>query len=84
MGGMTEIVGSSPGCASAREARLALMAARFETVARVAREASVSLSARNVSETVASAASDLLGTETTLWVRNDDGQFLATTRLWYR
>jgi diguanylate cyclase (GGDEF)-like protein len=64
--------------ASAREARLARMAARFETVARVAREASVSLSARYVSETVASAASDLLGTETTLWVRNDDGQFLAT------
>ena len=66
--------------ASAREARLALLAVRFETVVRVARETSASLSARYVSETVAAAASDLLATPITLWVRGDDGQFLATRR----
>ncbi len=66
--------------ASAREARLALLAARFETVVRVARETSASLSARYVSETVAAAAAELLGTTTTLWVRSDEGLFLATRR----
>jgi len=64
--------------ASAREARLALLAARFETVVRVARETSASLSARYVSETVAASAAELLGTSTTLWVRGDDGLFHAT------
>ena len=66
--------------AVAREARLTLLAARFETVVRVARETSASLSARYVSETVTSAASDLLGTRTTLWVRGDEGAFLAARR----
>ena len=66
--------------ASAREARLALLAIRFETVVRVARETSASLSARYVSETVAEAASDLLSARITLWVRGDDGRFLATRR----
>ena len=66
--------------ASAREARLTLLAARFETVVRVSRETSASLSAHYVSETVTSAAADLLGTPTTLWVRGDDGEFRATRR----
>ena len=66
--------------AVSREARLTLLASRFETVARVARETSASLSARYVSETVTSAAADLLGTRTTLWVRTDEGHFLATRR----
>jgi diguanylate cyclase (GGDEF)-like protein len=66
--------------AVAREARMALLAERLETVIKVARETSGSLNVRYVSETVAAAAATLLGVPTTLWVRNDEGQFRATRR----
>ncbi len=66
--------------ATAREARLGLLAARLETVIRVARETSGSLSIRYVSEAVTDAAADLIGTPTTLWVRSEDGQFRAARR----
>jgi diguanylate cyclase (GGDEF)-like protein len=66
--------------ASAREARLTLLAGRFETVVKVSRETSASLSAHYVSETVTSSAAELLGAPTTLWVRGDDGEFLAIRR----
>jgi diguanylate cyclase (GGDEF)-like protein len=66
--------------ALAREQRLARMAERFETVVSVGREIAGSLSVRYVSSTVASAASELLGTRTTLWVRGDHHQFVATHR----
>ena len=66
--------------AVAREARLALLAERLETVIRVARETSGSLNVRYVGEAVASAAADLLGAPTVLWIRNDDGDFRAARR----
>jgi len=66
--------------AVAREARLLRLATRFETVVRVGREISASLSTRYVSESVTAAAADLLGTPATLWVRDDTGVFRATRR----
>ena len=66
--------------ALAREQRLALLADRFETVVSVGREIAGSLSVRYVSSTVASAAAELLGTPTILWVRGDNQQFVATHR----
>jgi diguanylate cyclase (GGDEF)-like protein len=66
--------------ALARERRLALMAERFETVVSVGREIAGSLSVRYVSSTVASAAAELLGAPTTLWVRGDNQKFQATHR----
>ena len=66
--------------ALARELRLGLMAERFETVVSVGREIAGSLSVRYVSSTVASAAAELLDTTTTLWVRGDHQQFVATHR----
>lgn len=66
--------------AVAREARLLRLATRFETVVRVGREISASLSTRYVSESVTAAAADLLGTPATLWVRDDTGVFRAVRR----
>src|SRR4029079_5643228 len=66
--------------ALARERRLALMADRFETVVSVGREIAGSLSVRYVSATVASAAADLLGADTALWVRGNNQDFKATHR----
>ncbi|MDF2967541.1 MAG: diguanylate cyclase [Nocardioidaceae bacterium] len=66
--------------AVAREARLLRLATRFETVVRVGREISASLSTRYVSESVTAAAADLLGAPATLWVRDDTGIFRATRR----
>lgn len=66
--------------AAAREDRLALMAARLAAVVRIAREVSGSVSVRYVSESVASAAAELLGAPATLWVRATDGAFRATRR----
>jgi diguanylate cyclase (GGDEF)-like protein len=66
--------------AEARECRLATLAARFETVIRVGREISGSLSVRYVASTVTSAASELIGGPTTLWVRGDDQAFRAVSR----
>jgi len=66
--------------AAARESRLALLAERLETVIRVARETSGSLNIRYVCETVASAAADLLGAPTVVWIRDDEGQFRAARR----
>lgn len=66
--------------ATAREARLASLAQRFETVVSVVREIAGSLSGRYVSATVTKAAADLLGTPTTLWVRGEDQEFHATSR----
>ncbi|MGV8978609.1 MAG: diguanylate cyclase [Cellulomonas sp.] len=59
--------------AAARETGLELLAARLAAVVRVAREVSGSLSTRYVSEAVTSAAAELLGAPTTLWVRSDEG-----------
>ncbi|NUR09878.1 MAG: diguanylate cyclase [Nocardioidaceae bacterium] len=66
--------------ALAREQRLARLADRFETVVSVGREIAGSLSVRYVSATVTSAAADLLGERTTLWVRDDNQEFRATHR----
>lgn len=66
--------------ATTREHRLEQLAERLETVIRVARETSGSLSIRYVSETVTSAAAELLGVPTTLWIRGDDGAFRAARR----
>jgi diguanylate cyclase (GGDEF)-like protein len=57
-----------------RQIRLAFLADRFQTVVRVGREIAGSLSIRYVSATVTTAAADLLGTPTALWVRGDDGE----------
>ena len=80
LGGLATEIQQADALALAREERLALLAARFETVVRVARETSGSLSTRYVSETVTSAASELLGKPTTLWVRSEEGHFLAVRR----
>ena len=66
--------------ATGREARLASLATRFETVVRVAREIAGSLSVRYVSATVTGAATDLLGAPTLLWVRGEDQAFHVTSR----
>ena len=66
--------------ATARESRLVLLAKRFETVVTVGREISGSLSIRYVSRAVTTAAADLLGAPTTLWVRGTDLDFTATDR----
>ena len=59
--------------AAAREARLALLARRLETVITVARETSGSPSVEYVADSVAEAAADLLDVPTRLWVRDEDG-----------
>jgi diguanylate cyclase (GGDEF)-like protein len=66
--------------AATRELRLAFLADRFETVVRVGREIAGSLSIRYVSSTVTSAAADLLGTSTTLWIRGDNQDFQVAHR----
>jgi diguanylate cyclase (GGDEF)-like protein len=66
--------------ATAREARLELLAARFATVVRVARETSGSLSVRYVSEAVTNAAADLLGCSATIWIRSGEGPFRIVVR----
>ena len=66
--------------ALAREARLASLATRFETVVRVAREIAGSLSVRYVSATVTGAATDLLDAPTLLWARGEDQAFHVTSR----
>jgi diguanylate cyclase (GGDEF)-like protein len=66
--------------AKTRECRLATLAAGFETVTRVGREISGSLSVRYVASTVTSAASDLTGGPTALWVRGEDRAFRAVSR----
>jgi diguanylate cyclase (GGDEF)-like protein len=66
--------------ATAREARLALLARRLETVITVARETSGSPSVQYVAESVAAAAADLLGAPTRLWVRDEDGVLQAVRR----
>ena len=63
-----------------RDRHLTLLASRLEAVVRVAREVSGSLSVRYVSETVGSAAADLLDAPVTLWVRTEDGPLLASRR----
>ena len=66
--------------ATDREIRLAFLANRFETVVRVGREIAGSLSIRYVSSTVTTAAAELLGTPTTLWLRGGEHDFQATHR----
>ena len=66
--------------ATTREIRLAFLADRFETVVRVGREIAGSLSIRYVSSTVTTAAAELLGTSTTLWVRGGDQEFEVAQR----
>jgi diguanylate cyclase (GGDEF)-like protein len=66
--------------ATDREIRLAFLAHRFETVVRVGREIAGSLSIRYVSSTVTTAAAELLGTPTTLWLRGGEHGFQPTHR----
>jgi diguanylate cyclase (GGDEF)-like protein len=66
--------------AASREIRLSFLADRFETVVRVGREIAGSLSIRYVSSTVTTAAAELLGTSTTLWLRADNQEFQAAHR----
>ena len=63
-----------------REIRLAFLASRFETVVRVSREIAGSLSIRYVSSTVTEASAELLGTTTTLWLRDANQEFRAAHR----
>ncbi len=71
--GLADGLAEAEELATAREARLALLARRLETVITVARETSGSPSVGYVAESVAAAAADLLGAPTRLWVRDDDG-----------
>ncbi|NMM17712.1 MAG: GGDEF domain-containing protein [Cellulomonas sp.] len=66
--------------AAGRAKRLELLAARLETVVRVAREISGSLSVRYVSEAVTTAAAEMLGSPTVLWVRDEEGRFHAASQ----
>ncbi len=66
--------------ARSREQRLATLAHRFETVVSVGREIAGSLSVRYVSASVTSAASQLLNTETVLWLRGENQRFQAVHR----
>ncbi len=66
--------------ATSREIRLAFLANRFETVVRVGREIAGSLSIRYVSSTVTTAAAELLGTSTTLWLRGENQDFQVAHR----
>ena len=59
---------------------MGLLASRFATVVRVARETSGSLSVRYVSEAVTTAAADLLASPATLWVRTGEGAFSVACR----
>ena len=77
LGALARDLAASQELAVARDARLTLLAARLEAVVRVAREVSGSLSVRYVSETVGSAAVDLVGAPVTLWVRGEDGALFA-------
>ena len=65
---------------TAREARLAALAGRFETVVRVGREIAGSLSVRYVAAAVTSAAAELLDAPAVLWVRAEDQLFHAVSR----
>jgi diguanylate cyclase (GGDEF)-like protein len=66
--------------AAARELRLEFLADRFETVVRVGREIAGSLSIRYVSSTVTSAAAELVGASTMLWIRDQNQEFQAAYR----
>lgn len=66
--------------ATRREARLSLLAERFEAVVTVGREVSGSLSVRYVSRAVTTAAADFLGTPATLWVRDSNQRLVAADR----
>ncbi|QNN54454.1 diguanylate cyclase [Nocardioides mesophilus] len=80
LGELAENLGQARSEAGAREERLELLASRFETVVRVAREISGSLSVRYVSISVTEAAADLLGSATLLWVRDEHQQFVISSR----
>ncbi len=66
--------------AASRERRLTTLASRFETVVRVGREIAGSLSVRYVSASVTTAAAELLGTSTVLWLRDEHQAFRAVSR----
>jgi diguanylate cyclase (GGDEF)-like protein len=66
--------------AATRERRLARLAYRFETVVRVGREIAGSLSVPFVSQTVTTAAAELLNTSAVLWLRGDNATFEAMHR----
>ena len=80
LAGLASSLAHAQATAASREARLVYLADKFETIVRVGREIAGSLSVRYVSQSVTSAAADLLGAPTTLWVRGDDQQFHATSR----
>ena len=80
LGALADELGTAQHLAVERDRRLSLLASRLEAVVRVAREVSGSLSVRYVSETVASAAADLLDAPVTLWVRAEDGPLFAARR----
>ena len=80
LAGMASSLDTARQESKARECRLATLAARFETVTRVGREISGSLSVRYVASTVTSAASDLTGGPTALWIRSEDRTFRAVSR----
>ncbi|GAB2689208.1 hypothetical protein GCM10027194_24320 [Thalassiella azotivora] len=63
-----------------REQRTQALVQRLETVVRVTREVSGSLSVRYVTESVASAAAELTGARATLWLPGQDGRLRAVRR----
>lgn len=80
LGALASSLDAAQEAAVVREARLAYLADQFETIVRVGREVAGSLSVRYVSQTVTSAAADLLAAPATLWVRAEDQRFHATAR----
>ena len=80
LGGLATELADAGVQAAAREKRLASLAERFETVVRVGREIAGSLDVNHVSVTVTTAAAELLGTSTVLWLRGEDRVFEATHR----
>ncbi|MGN6128999.1 MAG: diguanylate cyclase, partial [Nocardioidaceae bacterium] len=66
--------------AEVREQRLGTLAARLATVVRVGREITGSLSVRYVSDTVTTAAAELIGAPITLWGRDEDSHLVVRRR----
>jgi diguanylate cyclase (GGDEF)-like protein len=80
LGGLASDLSQAGTEARARERRLAKLAYRFETVVRVGREIAGSLSVRYVAASVTTAATELLNTPTTLWLRGEKQGFQAVHR----
>ena len=80
LGGLADEVQRAGREAQDREDRLALLAERLASVVSIGREIAGSLSVRYVAATVSTAAADLLGARTTLWIQSEDDELRAAHR----